>query len=209
MDFIHAGALRDVRFALGHSAATYEQVLAAADVGLDQATHIFNGMDGLHHRTPGTVGGILTDERIYAQVIADGIHLHPAIVKLVIQAKGVERTILISDAMRAAGMPDGTYDLGGQAISVSGGIARTAAGGLAGSTLTMDAAVRNAIKFAGVSLPQALAMASRVPAQAMGIDQAKGKIEPGADADLILFDDDLNIHLTMVMGQVVYERGAS
>lgn len=207
MDFIYDGIQEGVRFALGHSAADYEQVIAAADAGLDQATHTFNGMGGLHHRRPGTVGGVLTDGRIYAQVIADGAHLHPAIVKLLVQAKGIGRTVLITDSMRAAGLPDGAYDLGGQMVTVTDGIARTAAGGLAGSTLTMDEAVRNIRDFTGVSLSRALAMASRVPAEAMGLATTKGTLRPGADADIILFDDNLNIQLTMVMGKVAYEKG--
>ena len=203
---IERGALQGVEFAAGHSGATYEQMLRAVDCGLRQATHTFNGMAGLHHREPGTAGAVLADERIYAQVIGDGVHVHPAMVKVLIRAKGVGRTILITDAMRAAGMGDGAYDLGGQTVWVRGGIARTATGGLAGSSLTLDAAVRNVMRFAGLSLGQSVAMASAVPAEAMGMAGKKGTLAPGADADVVLLGADLDVRLTMVAGHVVYQQ---
>jgi len=206
LDLIERGASQGIKFAVGHSGASYEQMLAAADRGLQQATHTFNGMLGLHHREPGTAGAVLADERIYAQVIADGVHLHPAVVKVLIRAKGVGRTILITDGMRATGVGDGEYDLGGQAIRVEGGIARTAAGGLAGSTLTLDAAVRNAMRFAGLSLAESVAMASAVPAEAMGLAGRKGCLAPGADADVVLLDANLHVRLTMIAGHIVYRQ---
>ena len=129
-----------MRFAVGHSAASYEQVEQAVEAGLCLAVHTFNGMPPLHHRSPGVLGAALSDERIYTELIADGVHLHPAVFKLAVRAKGVERVLLVSDAMRAAGLPDGNYDLGRQDIRVDGGVALTAAGKLAGSTLTLDAA---------------------------------------------------------------------
>ena len=203
---IEAGVAHGVDFAVGHSDADLEIVTQAADRGLRQATHTFNAMKGLHHRTPGTLGAVLSDERIYAQLIADGIHVHPAMVKLLVRAKGTARTILITDAMRATGLPDGTYDLGGQDIRVVQGVARTAEGSLAGSTLVMDAAVRNVMAFAGLPLTEALSMATAVPAEALNLAGRKGVIAPGADADLILLDADLAVTLTMVSGQVVYRR---
>jgi N-acetylglucosamine-6-phosphate deacetylase len=206
LDFIDRAVNQGVEFAIGHSGASYEQVVAAAEHGLRQATHTFNGMLGLNHRTPGTVGGVLSDDRIYAQVIADGVHLHPAVVKLVVRAKGVGRTILITDAISPTGLPDGDYQLTGLKITLKQGVSRTPAGGLAGSTLTMDAGVRNLMRFAGVSLNEALAMGSAVPAEAMGWTGRKGTLEPGADADLILLDAELNVHTTMVAGQVVHTR---
>jgi len=105
--FIKAGLQKGVEFSIGHSGATYDQVIEAADLGVRQATHIFNGMQGLHHRAPGTVGGVLTDDRIYAQLICDGIHIHPAVVKLIIRAKGNSKVILITDAIRGTGLDDG------------------------------------------------------------------------------------------------------
>jgi len=201
---IRRGGEAGVEFAVGHSEASYEQTVQAADLGLRQATHTFNGMLGLHHRSPGTVGAVLADDRIFAQIIPDGVHLHPAVVKLVVRAKGLARTILITDAVRAAGLEDGDYTLAGETITVRGGVCRTAAGGLAGSTLTMDAAVRNTMKFAGLSLGEALTMATATPAEAMGWSGRKGILASGADADVVLLDADLNVRLTMAAGRVAY-----
>ena len=204
--FIAAGVARGVEFAIGHSGARYDQVVAAANWGVRQATHTYNGMLGLHHREPGTLGGILTDERITCQVIVDGVHVHPAMVKLLIQAKGIGHTILITDAMRAAGLHDGEYDLGGQPVMVRNGEARIASGSLAGSTLTLDAALRNAMRFAGLTLPEALPMATSVPAEALHLTGRKGVLAPGADADVVLLDSALNVVTTVVGGRVVYHR---
>ena len=194
----------DIELAVGHSGASYEQVLQAAERGVRQATHTYNGMLGLHHREPGTLGAVLTDERLYAQIIVDGIHVHPAMVKLLLRAKTPQRTILITDAMPATGLHDGDYHLGEQAIRVSGGIARTLDGHLAGSTMPMDQMLRNLIAFTGLSLAEALPMASSVPAEAMHLSGRKGVIAPGADADLIFLDDQLKVCLTMIGGRVVY-----
>ncbi len=203
---IEAGVVNGVEFAAGHTAADLECITVAADLGLRQATHAFNGMLGLHHRRPGTLGAVLTEDRIYTQVIADGIHVHPAMVKLLVRAKGIDRTILITDAMRAAGLPDGRYMLGDSVTFVKDGIARLAEGNLAGSTLTMDAGVRNLIAFAGLSVPDAVAIASRTPAAAMRLEGRKGVLAPGADADVILLDENVEVKLTMIAGSVVYER---
>ncbi len=206
LEMIETGVQQGVEFALGHSAADIACVTAAADRGLRQATHAFNGMQGLHHRDPGTLGAVLVEDRIYAQVIADGVHVHPAMVKLLIRAKGLNRTILITDAMRATGLSDGTYMLGDSEVIVAGGIARLASGSLAGSTLTMDAAVRNVMAFAGLTLPQALQMATAVPAEALRLAGHKGVLAPGADADIILLDGEAQVVMTMIGGNIVYRR---
>src|SRR5690606_37583508 len=198
LEMVDEGVRRGIEFAIGHSGASYEQVLMAADHGVRQATHTFNGMLGLHHRKPGTLGGVLTDDRIYAQIISDGIHTHPAMVKLLVRAKGTDRTLLITDAIRAAGLPDGDYDLGNQPVTVRDGICRIANGSLAGSTATMDAVLRNVMQFAGLSLPEAIPMATAVPAAAMNLTGRKGVIRPGADADIVLLDDNVQARLTMV-----------
>ncbi len=202
---INAGTRQGIEFAIGHSGASYEEVLDAAHQGVRQATHTFNGMLGLHHRNPGTLGGVLTDDRLYAQLIGDGIHVHPAMVKLLVRAKGVQRTILITDSMRAAGLPDGDYDLGEQPVTVSDGVARIANGSLAGSTSTLDAVLRNVIEFTGLSLVEALPMATSVPAAAMHLNGRKGEISIGADADIIFLNEAHEVCLTMVGGKVVYE----
>lgn len=205
LELIDEGVKRGIEFAIGHSGASYEQVGIAADHGVRQATHTFNGMLGLHHRNPGTLGGVLTDDRIYGQVIGDGIHVHPAMVKLLVRAKGTKRAILITDSIRAAGLPDGDYDLGGQAVTVRDGICRIANGSLAGSTATLDAVLRNAMRFAGLSLPEAIPMATSTPAEAMNLVGKKGVLQAGADADVILLDDNINVKMTMVCGRVVYQ----
>lgn len=201
---IASGLARGVQFAIGHSGASYEQVVEAANWGVRQATHVFNGMLGLHHRTPGTLGGVLTDERIYCQVIVDGVHVHPAMVKLLVRAKGTARTILITDAMRATGLQDGIYDLGGQSVTVQDGVARIASGSLAGSTLTLDAALRHVLRYTGLSLAEALPMVTTTPAEALGLAGRKGVLAPGADADVVVLNADLEVVMTLVAGQVVY-----
>jgi N-acetylglucosamine-6-phosphate deacetylase len=206
MELIKFGTERGIEFAVGHSVATYEQVHTAVGFGLRQATHTFNGMDPLHHRAPGVVGAVLSDERIYAQVIPDGVHVHPAVVKLLVKAKGIDKTILITDAIRAAGLTDGEYQLLGQPITVKSGVARSPSGSLAGSTLTMDAAVRNVIEFCGLSPAEAITMASYTPAQSLGLHGTKGYLRAGADADIVIFDQAINVKITMVGGEVIYKK---
>lgn len=206
LELIRQGTQKGISFSAGHTQASYLQVQQAADAGLNHSTHTFNGMTGLHHREPGTAGAALTDDRIYCEVIADGIHLHPAILRLVARVKGVEGTLLVTDAMRAAGLEDGQYNLGGQDITVAGGVARTSSGSLAGSTLTLNRAVKNMEDLAGLSLNQAVAMATSTPAASLGLSGQKGKIIPGADADLILVDGDLNVQMALVGGKVVYGK---
>ncbi|HEY4382954.1 MAG TPA: amidohydrolase family protein, partial [Ktedonobacteraceae bacterium] len=168
--------------------------------------HTFNGMTGLHHRTPGTVGAVLSCDEIYAQVIVDLIHLHPAVVKLLVRAKGVERTILITDAIRATGQPEGIYDLGGQSVTVKQGMVYLTHGNsLAGSTLTMDQALRNVMGATNLPLLEALPMATSVPARSLGLDTELGAILPGYCADLVLLDQNLNVRATIVQGNVVYQ----
>lgn len=193
-----------VEFAVGHSAAIYEEVLQAVDAGLRQATHTYNAMLGLHHREPGTLGAVLADDRIYAQIICDGIHVHPAAVKILIHAKGPQKVILITDSIPAAGLRDGNYMLGAQPVKVEDGIAQTPGGALAGSTLTYDQGLRNIMEYSGLSLAEALPMATSIPAEAMGLSGQKGALIPGADADIVLLDAKIQVRLTMVCGKVVY-----
>ena len=193
--------------AIGHSSAGYDDVVAAIERGASQATHTFNGMRGLHHRDPGTAGAVLARDELFAQIIVDFVHLHPAIVKVVVRAKGIDRTVLISDAMRAAGAPEGDYDLGGYPVTVRDGVATLkGTNTLAGSTLTMDRALRNVMQATGLSLFEAYPMATSVPAKSIGLQHEVGSIQPGYAADIILVDDDLNVHLTIVQVKVVYRR---
>jgi len=190
---------------VGHSSATYEDLEEAVRHGLNHATHTFNQMEGLHHRKPGTVGGVLLLDEIYAEFIADGVHLHPAVVDMVVRLKGPERAVAITDAISGAGMPDGDYELGGQAIVVKEGAVRLPDGTLAGSALTLDQAVRNIVEFTVAPLPEAIQMATLTPARSIGVANRKGSLEPGKDADIVFLDDDLNVLKTMVGGEVVYE----
>ena len=190
---------------VGHSSATYEDLEEAVQHGLNHATHTFNQMEGLHHRKPGTVGGVLLLDEIFAEFIADGIHLHPAVVDMVVRLKGPERAVAITDAISGAGMPDGDYELGGQAVVVKEGAVRLPDGTLAGSALTLDQAVRNIVEFTIAPLPEVIQMATLTPARSIGVADRKGSLEPGKDADITIFDDDLNVLKTMVGGEVVYE----
>jgi N-acetylglucosamine-6-phosphate deacetylase len=192
--------------ALAHSGASYEVVMNAVELGLSQACHTFNGMSPLHHRNPGTVGAVLSCDAIYAQIIADRQHVHPAVIKLLVKAKGSERTILITDSMRATGMPEGNYEIGGQEVTVSNGrVYLTHGNSLAGSILTMDQALRNIIEITGLSLAEALPMTSQAPAQSLGLAHELGSIRPGYIADLVLLDQHLHVQTTIVQGQVVYQ----
>lgn len=177
----------------GHTDATFDTARKAFDYGITQVTHVFNGMRGFSHREPGISGAVLIDERVYCEMICDGIHLHPGAMKLVIKTKGKDKILLISDSMMAAGLSDGEYTLGGQKVIVKGQEARLSDGTLAGSTLTLNRAIYNMVHMAGVSLPDAVRMATLNPARVIGIDEQKGSIEIGKDADLVIFDGRLNI----------------
>lgn len=203
-ELIRFAISRGAVVAAGHTRASYDTMLKVVEWGVTQVTHLFNAMDPLHHRAPGVVGAALSLDVLRCQLIADNIHVHPAVLKLAVRAKGVDRIILVTDAMRGAGMPDGTYDLGGQSVTVRQGEARLADGTLAGSTLTLERGVRNIMAAADLSPRDALNMASRVPAQALGLQERKGSIAVGKDADLIVLSDDLDVLLTMVAGEIVY-----
>jgi N-acetylglucosamine-6-phosphate deacetylase len=192
--------------ALGHSDATYEQALTAVKQGVRLFTHLFNAMSPFHHRAPGAVGAAL-DSDAYLGLICDGVHVHPAAVRLVARVKGYDRICLVTDAISAAGLSDGDYSLGSLPVTVRAGVARLPDGTLAGSTLTMDRAVKNFKEFTGCSLPEAVRCATLNPARLLGIDDRKGSLEVGKDADLVIFDEDLTVHYVILGGQVVYERG--
>ncbi len=196
----------NVRVVLGHTAATFDEARAAIDAGVSQATHTFNAMKGLHHRRPGALGAVLSDDRIYAQLIADGIHVHPAAMRILGRCKGPTRALLISDAIRATGMPEGRYDMGRLPVIVQDGACRLEDGTLAGSVLTLDAALRNFMSATGWPLVQAWPTTSLSQAQAMGIDHEVGRISRGARADLTLLDTESRVVATVVGGRLAYLR---
>jgi len=191
---------------VGHSNATYAQVQAGIQAGLSHVTHTFNAMRGLHHREPGVVGAALTSPELTVEVIADGIHIHPIVLEILTKIKEGEKVVLITDAMRAAGLKEGTYDLGGQEVIVTKGQARLKDGTLAGSVLTMDKAVKNMVNKIRIQLPKAIQMASFNPARSVGIDDKKGSLEPGKDADIVILNKNLETELTIVAGKIVYRR---
>jgi N-acetylglucosamine-6-phosphate deacetylase len=179
--------------AVGHTDATYEQALAAIDAGASLATHLFNGMRPVHHRDPGAVVALLERPSVVCEVVADGVHLHDGMLRHIINAAGADRVALVTDAMAAAGMPDGEYELGGLATTVSGGVARlTSSGAIAGSTTTMAAAFRRAV-HSGVSMMEAARIAATTPAAVLGRGDELGAIAEGRRADLVLLDDDLAV----------------
>lgn len=194
---------------IGHTAATYEQAIHALDGGARHSTHLFNAMPSLEHRLPGVAGALLTDQRATVELIADGIHLHPAILKLAVACRGPRDVALITDAVAAAGLPDGEYTFINRNVHVANGSVRLANGTLAGSALTLDCAVRNMVAFAGVGWADAIRMATLTPAEITGVADRKGKIAPGMDADLVVLDEQGYVRCTWARGRLVYERDAN
>jgi N-acetylglucosamine-6-phosphate deacetylase len=197
---VHAAVAAGVRVALAHTDATYDEAIAAVEAGARSVTHAFNAMRPLDRREPGVLGAALADDRLVCELICDGIHVHPANVRLLVRAKGPARTALVTDAIAAAGLADGPSRLGTRRIVVEGGRATLPdRATLAGSTLTLDQALRNVVEHAGVSVPEAAQMAATTPAQLLGIDDRKGLIAPDRDADLVVLDD--RLHVTAVLAR--------
>ena len=177
---------------IAHTTANYDQAKEAFDWGVTHATHLFNAMNGLHHRDPGVVGAVFDDGRVRAELICDGQHIHPAVLRTAFQALG-DRALIVSDSMRANGMPEGAaFDLGGQMVTVSGGKATLADGTIAGSVSNLHQEVKNLVSW-GVPFEQAAKAASLVPARAIGLDGEIGSIAPGKAADLVVLDENLDI----------------
>ncbi|BCL80702.1 N-acetylglucosamine-6-phosphate deacetylase [Ktedonobacteria bacterium brp13] len=194
---------------IGHTTATYEQALHAIDGGARHSTHLFNAMPGLEHRLPGAVGALLTDQRATVEMIADGIHLHPAILRLILACRGARDVALITDAVAAAGLPDGEHAFINRKVHVANGSVRLANGTLAGSGLTLDRAVRNMVAFTGIGWAEAIRMASLTPAEITGVANRKGKIAPGMDADLVALDEQGFVRCTWSRGRLVYKSDAN
>jgi N-acetylglucosamine-6-phosphate deacetylase len=184
---------------LGHTDATYEQAQAAIDAGASHAAHVFNAMRPFSHRETGVIGAVLTSPKVSAEVIADGVHVDDAAMRMLVELKTPERVILVSDGISATGMPDGKYQLGMFTVKVSGGVARSAEGKLAGSTLTLDRALRNMVAL-GVPVSSALRMVTANPARQIGLGARKGVLAPGADADLVFLNDKLEVTGVMTKG---------
>ena len=177
---------------MGHTNATYEEAMAAIARGASHATHVFNAMRPFSHRDTGVLGAVLTRPEVTAEIIADGIHVDEAAIRILLAAKGNDRVILVTDAIAATAMPDGNYRLGTFEVSVTGGVCRDPEGRLAGSTLTLDRAVRRMVEL-GVPAIEAVRMATLQPARRLGIEARKGALVAGADADLLFLDDALHV----------------
>ncbi|HET7626977.1 MAG TPA: N-acetylglucosamine-6-phosphate deacetylase [Bacillales bacterium] len=191
---------------IGHSGATYAKTAEAVKAGANHITHLYNGMTGLHHREPGVVGAALLFDELKAELIVDGIHVCPEMVRLTFRQKGPEGVVLITDSIRAKGMGDGRFELGGRMVSVENGEARLEGGSLAGSVLRMIDGVRNMVKYAGCTVGDVIQMASANPAKQLGVYDRKGSLAAGKDADLVILDEHFEIVMTLCKGRVAYRR---
>ena len=192
-----------IRLSIGHTDATYEQASGAVRHGAARFTHLFNAMAPMHHREPGTVGAALAGNA-YAEIIADGFHVHPGLFPMIYRTLG-ERLALVTDCVRAGGMPDGEYTLGGQGFTLRGIECRMADGTIAGSVLKMNEAVRNYRDFAGVPMYEAVRAGSLNAAKSAGLAETRGSLAPGKQADIVLMDDDCRVRATMIRGEIRYQ----
>lgn len=200
-EVIAALAASGVIVSLGHTDATYTDAVAAVQAGARAVTHLFNAMRPLHHREPGVLGAALEDPQLSCELICDGWHVLPPVLHLAWRAKGLDGLRLVTDATAAAGMPDGRYRLGAAEIEVADGRARLPGTlTLAGSTLTMDQAVRNAVAMLDTTVEEAVMLASGNPARLLGVSDRKGALAPGLDADLVVLSEELRVERTMVGG---------
>lgn len=191
---------------IGHSDATYEEVVQGIEAGITHATHLYNGMRGVHHREPGVLGGVLMHDEITSEIIADGIHSRPEMVKFAYRNKGCEKMVLITDAMRAKCMGNGSFTLGGQDVTVQGNEARLADGTLAGSILKMKDAAKNMMEFTGCDIRDVIQMTSVNPAKELGIYDRKGSLLSGKDADIVVLNQEMDVLYTFCRGKLVTDK---
>jgi len=203
---IAAARQANILCSIGHSDATYEQAQASFTWGIAHGTHFGNAMRPFHHRDPGVLGAILANRHVTTEIIADGIHVHPGAIEVLLQAKGPENVLLITDAVRAAGMPDGDYELGGSRISLKKGVVSLPDGTLAGSSLTMDCAVRFMVETIGLPIPTAICMASLTPAKRLGLDGVIGSLAPGKEANILLLDESFAPTDVWVGGEAIVQN---
>lgn len=195
---------RGIIVSIAHSDATYEEAKHAFRCGASHVTHCFNGMRPIHHRDPGLILAAFEESHVSVQAIVDDVHLHPAIVRLIYREKGADNMVLITDALQAMGMGDGMYIFGGHEVRVTQGIATLADGTLASSTVTMNEALAKTVR-SGIPLKDAVTMATQTPARVLGLIN-KGRIAPGADADLVLINENFEVLWTTIKGKMVYRR---
>lgn len=191
---------------IGHSDATYDQIDEAIQAGTTHVTHLYNGMRGLHHREPGVLGAAYLRDELYVELIADGIHCRPEMIKLAYNQITSERMILITDSLRAKWLEKGTYDLGGQPVNVDETKATLSDGTLAGSILKMNDAIKNTMKYTGCSMTDIIKMTAENPAKQLRIFDRKGSIQVGKDADLVILNDRLDVEMTFCRGNLAFKK---
>lgn len=205
LDLVRHAASRGVKVSMGHTDAKYDEAMAAIDAGASRMTHTFNASRPINHREPGVLGAVLTDDRVYCEMICDLVHLHGATLKLIYAAKGADKINMISDSSRVAGLDVSEFTVGGVTRYVVDGVIRLADGTIAGSTKTLLDGVKNLVKL-GIPLEDVSKMASLSPAKSLGLDSDIGSIAVGKYADLVVLDDDFNVEYTFVNGKCVYRK---
>lgn len=203
-DLIRLLVRAGVTVSMGHTDATYEQALEAIQLGVSHVTHCCNAMRPMLHRDPGPLSAAAQVANVFGEVIADGVHVHPAMVNVLVKLLGADRAIMITDALAAAGRGDADFEFAGQPARVVQGVARLADGTITGSVLTMDAALRNVARMTAIPLPAAVGTLTRNPARSIRVDERKGLLRPGYDADLVILDAALTVQATICRGAVAY-----
>ena len=203
IDFIKKATAAGVRVSVAHTCASFDETNAAFEAGARQMTHLFNAMNPIHHRNPGPVVAASENEQVMAELICDGIHSHPAIIRMAFKLFGDDRIILISDTMRACGLEDGTYDLGGQDVTVRGSLATIADGSIAGSVTCLPDCLRFAVKTAGIPLESAIKCATENPAKALGLENVIGSLKAGCLADILILNTDLTLKSVILRGKEI------
>jgi N-acetylglucosamine-6-phosphate deacetylase len=207
LEFVPAFRERGWVVSIGHSEAAYELAVQSFERGITQATHLYNAMSGFLPRDPGVIGAVLDSDGVTAELIADGIHVHPAALRLAVRQKGADRVCLVTDSVKATGLGDGNFKVGGLEVVVKDGQARLREGGaLAGSVLTLNRAVRNIIRWTGVPMSAAVRMASLTPARVLRLDREIGSLEKGKLANLAIFDERFNAVAAFVRGGQIWGR---
>ena len=208
-EIMQLAAQDGIAIGIAHSEARYEDIEVAIDNGLTQVTHIFNAMHTLHHRMPGVITAALLKRELKVHLIADCVHVHPAVIKLLYKLKGPTGILLITDAVSAAGQEDGIYDLAGKQIEMKGGKVYLEEGTLAGSVITLEKAVKNLVERVNIPVDEAIRMASLNPARVLGLDNRKGILAVGKDADIIVLDNDYEVCMTIIGGEIRFDRQGS
>ncbi len=201
-------AEKGVVLSIGHSMATYDDIEYAIDNGAAHVTHMFNAMRPFHHRTPGVILGALLRNELKIELIADTLHVHPAVMELLLKLKGANGIILVSDSIRAGGMHEGEYEFADQKVIMKAKKAYLEDGTLAGSTLTLNAAVKNMVETANAKITEAVRMASLNGAKVVALDHKKGILAAGRDADIVVLDDNYDVEMTIIQGKIAYKREA-